>query len=180
MRHRVFIFLFIFFAAACSDDADGPSTSQDTAQDSGAQLADVSEDTGSAERDSVQAFEEHLTAQIDGMDFAAQLVAGTMSEGLLQFQSDQSQERQLFFTLPADIQPGIYTLAPDSGYFAEFRSFGMGTFPVESGTLTVTSLDLEQNQISGTFEFVGVMDDFGTLTRVNITEGLFAVEFAAF
>ena len=122
-------------------------------------------------------FEEHLTATIDGAPFAAQLVAGNSHDGLLQFQSDQSQERQLFFTLPADVEPGTYDLSAEGDYIARYAELFEGAFPAESGTLVVDRIDRERNEVSGTFEFVGAMDTFGEITRVEVTEGRFAVEF---
>jgi hypothetical protein len=124
-------------------------------------------------------FEEHLTAQIDGADFAAQLVAGSLVDGELNFQSDQSQERQLFFTLPGDVEPGTYALAGAGDYVAEYKELFEGAFPAESGTLTVERIDREAREVSGTFEFTGVMEVFGEFTRVVITDGRFGVEYHA-
>ena len=124
-----------------------------------------------------QGFEEAITAQIAGEPFAAQLVLGNMVDGELRFQSDQSQERQLFFVLPADIEPGTYDLSADGDYTARYAKLFEGEFLAESGTIVVDAIDRARREVSGTFEFVGAQDDFGDVIRIEITDGAFSVEY---
>ena len=169
MNRIFFALLVVSLGCIACDDDDGAGSDAGLARTDAGGDDDMNVNVGP--------FEETLTAVIDGEPFAAQLVAGGISDGLLRFQSDQSQERQLFFTLPAAVGPGRYTLTADGDYIVEYAELFIGQFPAESGHLVVDTIDRERKEISGTFEFVGAMDTFGEITRVVITEGKFSVEY---
>lgn len=167
---RLLLTCLLFCVPAC-DDGDTPDAGP-IGQDAGGGLGG---DGGAGGMP--QAFEEALTAQIAGEPFAAQLVLGNAVDGELRFQSDQSQERQMFFVLPADVEAGTYDLSADGDYTARYGVLFEGDFPAESGTIVVDVIDRERREISGTFEFVAAQDNFGEITRVEITDGKFAVEY---
>ena len=125
-----------------------------------------------------QGFMEHMTCDINEIPFEANLVAGFDNLTTLEFQSDQSQDRQLFFVLPSGVAEGTYDLFNNPGYTAEFKQFNHGEYTTESGTITITNNNTGMAELSGTFEFTAVEYDFGVpVDTVVITNGSFGVEY---
>ena len=123
-------------------------------------------------------FSEFMTAKIDGVDFAANLVAGNVSGDLLKFQSDQSQERQMFFEVPKDVTLGTYDFVADANFMARYAKLFEGEYETEAGTIEITLHDTDANKLAGTFQFTTVQYDFGTpVDTVVISEGAFGVEY---
>lgn len=124
------------------------------------------------------AFSEHITCLINDVPFEANLVAGFDDLTTLEFQSDQSQERQLFFVLPSGIAEGTYELVDNPGFSAEYKELFQGEYATESGTITITNNNTSQAELSGTFEFMAVQYSFGNpVDTVVITDGSFGVEY---
>ncbi len=125
-------------------------------------------------------FSEHMTCNINGDAFEANLVSGFDDMMTLDFQSDQSQDRQLFFVLPTGTGEGTYELVNNPGYSARYAKLFDGEFTTEVGTLTVTGRNNNvsgQVELSGTFEFTAVEYDFGVaVDTVFVTDGSFGVE----
>ena len=65
------------------------------------------------------------TGDMNATPFAANLVAGFDDGSTLAFQSDQSQERQLFFIVPPGVSVGTYDLVNTSGFSAEYKEFNI-------------------------------------------------------
>ncbi len=124
------------------------------------------------------AFSEHITCNINGVPFAANLVSGFDNSTTLEFQSDQSQERQLFFVLPSGIEAGTYNLFDNPGFSARYAKLFDGEFTTETGSMTISSNNTAQSELSGTFEFSAVEYSFGTaVDTVYVTNGSFGVEY---
>ena len=124
------------------------------------------------------AFMEHITCTINGVPFEANLVSGFDNLSTLEFQSDQSQERQLFFVLPSGIGEGTYELVNNPGFSAKYAKILDGEFTTETGTITITENNTALAELSGTFEFTAVEYEFGVATdTVVITDGSFGVEY---
>ena len=128
---------------------------------------------------------EYMTGDIIGTGdpsatpFAANLVLGFDDGTTLEFQSDQSQERQLFFIVPPGVATGTYDLVNTSGFSAEYKEFGEGTYTTESGSIVITSHDTGTQWLYGTFEFMAVQYDFGTpIDTIVVSSGAFGVEYA--
>lgn len=122
-------------------------------------------------------FQERMTADIDGVPFAANLVAGSVGEGLISFQSDQSQERQLFFEVPESVAPGIYSVgtANHSLRFAELFSAEFRTVTFE---IQILRNDQERAELEGIFSATLEEFEFGEVLRtVSIQNGDFGVEY---
>ncbi len=123
-------------------------------------------------------FSEKMTAKINGDDFAANLVAGFLDEGNIEFQSDQSQERQMFFVAPGTVTTGTYDLVNNVPFSALYGELFEGEYITETGTMEITAHNTDLNQLSGTFEFTAVQYDFGVpVDTVRVTEGIFSVEY---
>lgn len=123
-------------------------------------------------------FSEFMTANINSDPFEANLVSGVDNLSTLEFQSDQSQERQLFFVLPSGIQEGTYDLVDNPGFSAEFKKLQDGEYTTESGTITITLNNTGQAELSGTFEFTAVEYEFGVaIDSAIVTDGAFGVEY---
>jgi len=126
----------------------------------------------------VAPFMEHMTCNINDVPFEANLVSGFDNLSTLEFQSDQSQDRQLFFVLPSGIAEGTYELVNNPGFSARYAKILDGEFTTESGTITITDNNTAQAELSGTFEFTAVEYDFGVaIDTVVITDGSFGVEY---
>lgn len=124
------------------------------------------------------AFSEFMTCEINGSAFAANLVAGSQTATELKFQSDQSQERQLFFTLPSGTTAGTYQLANNPGFEVRYAKLFDGTFTTETGEIIITQNNTTDSELSGTFEFTAVEYEFGTaVDTVFVTNGAFSVEY---
>ncbi|MGK0387615.1 MAG: hypothetical protein ACI94Y_000341 [Maribacter sp.] len=122
---------------------------------------------------------EYMTALIDGVAFEANLVAGFDDGTAIEFQSDQSQERQMFFSVPPGVAPGTYDVITD-GYDATYMEFGEGEYTTESGTITISvnETSTTPKELYGTFEFTAVQYSFGTpIDTVDVTVGAFGVEY---
>ncbi|MFK7810113.1 MAG: DUF6252 family protein [Saprospiraceae bacterium] len=123
-------------------------------------------------------FSEFMTAEIDGVPFEANVVLGFDDLTTLEFQSDQSQDRQLFFVLPSGVQEGTYELVSNPGYTAEYKKILDGEFMTTAGTITITNNNTAEAELSGTFEFTAVEFDFGNpIDTVVVTNGAFGVEY---
>ncbi len=123
-------------------------------------------------------FSEFMTAEINEEAFEANLVSGFDNLNTLEFQSDQSQDRQLFFVLPSGIDEGTYDLVDNDGFSARYAKINDGEFTTESGTITITLNNTGQAELSGTFEFTAVEYDFGVaVDTVRVTNGAFGVEY---
>ena len=126
----------------------------------------------------VEPFSEFMTCNINAEPFEANLVAGFDNLSTLEFQSDQSQDRQLFFVLPSGIDEGTYELVNNEGFSARYAKINDGEFTTESGTITITNNNTAQAELSGTFEFMAVEYDFGVaVDTVIVTDGAFGVEY---
>ena len=124
------------------------------------------------------AFSEHITCLINDATFEANLVLGFDDLTTLEFQSDQSQERQLFFVLPSGIAEGTYELVNNPGFSAEYKELFGGEYTTESGSITVTNNNTAEAELSGSFEFTAVAYEFGTpVDTVVVTDGSFGVEY---
>jgi hypothetical protein len=135
-------------------------------------------DCGGSCEPCMEAFMEHMTCNINGVPFEANLVLGFDDLTTLEFQSDQSQERQLFFVLPSGTGEGTYELANNPGFSARYAKLFDGEFTTESGTITITLNNYAQAELSGTFEFTAVEYDFGVpVDTVFVTDGSFGVEY---
>lgn len=123
-------------------------------------------------------FDEHITADINGVPFAANLVLGAQANGLISFQSDQSQERQLFFDLYESISEGTFDLSAAPLVAVEYKKLFEGEYENQSGSITVTNHDQTARELSGTFEFVAIQYSFGTpVDTITVTNGSFDVEY---
>lgn len=125
---------------------------------------------------------EYLTADLNGNAFAANLVLGELlnSGTTIGFQSDQSQDNQMFFRVPSDVALGTYDLVATSGFSAEFKQFNHGIYTTESGTITITNHDTVNQMLNGTFEFTAVEYDTDGVTVLDtavIINGTFGVEY---
>ena len=135
-------------------------------------------DCGGSCNPCVVPFSEFMTCNINGEPFEANLVSGFDNLSTLEFQSDQSQERQLFFVLTSGIAEGTYELVNNEGFSARYAKLFDGEFTTESGTITITNNNTGQAELSGTFEFTAVEYDFGVaVDTVVITDGAFGVEY---
>ena len=122
-------------------------------------------------------FAEFMLASINGTDFSANLVSGFDDATSIEFQSDQSQERQLFFAVPTNVAEGTHQLVNNAGYSAEYKKLFEGTYETESGSITITRNDKTLNELEGTFEFTAVQYSFGNpVDTITVTNGSFAVE----
>jgi hypothetical protein len=122
---------------------------------------------------------EYMTALINGVAFEANLVAGFDDGIAIEFQSDQSQERQMFFSVPTGVAPGTYDISTD-GYDATYVEFSGGQYTTQFGTITIATNDTstDPKELYGTFEFTTVKFDFGTpVDTVDVTVGAFGVEY---
>jgi hypothetical protein len=177
---RLLVLALFVFSAGCDDGDDG-SAADAGMGGAGGVVGGAGGAAGGA-GGTPEVREEHITANIDGEPFAAQLVVGEVSDGELRFQSDQSQQRQMFFVLPDDIEAGSYPLSAEGEgpHTAKYGEIFDGIFPTESGTIVIDGIDRETQWIWGSFDFVGAQDTFGEITRVEVTEGSFAVEYRIF
>ncbi len=123
-------------------------------------------------------FSEFMTATIDNVPFAANLVAGFDDGTTISFQSDQSQERQLFFEVPTNVSVDSFSLINNPGYTGEYKKLFQGEYINQSGHIVITYHDVAKKELGGRFELTGVEFEFGVPTdTVYVTNGEFGVEY---
>lgn len=124
-------------------------------------------------------FSEHITATIDGVAYAAGLVAGSSNDSLILFQSDQSQERQLFFEVPLNVTAGTYNLVTATHFKARYAKLFSGSYVTYQGTMVISSNNTISRQLSGTFNFMVWEDDgFGNpIDTIAVSNGDFGAEY---
>lgn len=123
-------------------------------------------------------YREHLTANINGTPFAAGFVLGEQVGAELRFQSDQSQERQMFFVVPADVTPGTYALVNNQGYSVRYAQLFEGEYETQNGSLTISSHDTVLHRVAGTFAYTAQSFEFGELDdTVKVTDGSFQFDY---
>ena len=123
-------------------------------------------------------YREHLTANINGTPFAAGLVLGENVDAELRFQSDQSQERQMFFVMPVDFAPGTYALVDNPGFSVRYAQLFEGEYETQTGSLTISSHDTVLHRVAGTFAYTAQSFDFGELDdTVEVTDGSFLFDY---
>jgi len=133
-------------------------------------------------------FFEHITAEVNGQAYAANLVQGFDDGDNIEVNSDQSQERQFALDFPSGISTGTYDIVNTAGISAIFVDFP-DSYETQSGSVTITSYDLDvgtlggstYHELSGTFEFTAVQFSFGEpIDTVVITNGDFGAEISHF
>lgn len=123
-------------------------------------------------------FSEHITCKMNGDDFEANLVSGSDDGTTLAFQSDQSQDRQLFFELPSGVAEGTYDLTAEGDYKARYAKILEGEFVLTTGSITITRNDATAKEVSGTFTFTATRSEFGEVKEtMEVTDGSFDVEY---
>ncbi len=120
---------------------------------------------------------EYIIGLLNGTNFAANLVLGFDDGTTLGFQSDQSQDNQLFFEVPTGTVPGTYDLM-STGFSARYAIILGNEYTTESGSITITHHDTNAQSMYGTFEFQAVAYSFGNpIDTMNVTMGEFGVEY---
>ena len=128
--------------------------------------------------DSCIVFKEFMTAVINGASFEANFVVGGEVGAEIEFQSDQSQDQQMFFTVFKSLTPGSYDLVNTNGYSVRFVDSSIGEYMTQSGTIVISSHEKVLKELSGTFEFTAVFFDSGNpVDTVVVTEGVFGVAY---
>ncbi|MGH1434861.1 MAG: DUF6252 family protein [Lewinella sp.] len=121
-----------------------------------------------------------LSVDIDGQPWTAVSVTGGVSFGRLSISaSDQAVDQTVGFSLPEDISAGTYSFqlfGTVTGLY-NINNPTLVTYGATSGTLTISSHDLANKTISGTFDFEAA-DDGGTGTNtVSLTNGEFSLAY---
>jgi len=158
-------FKILFFAVLFSVGLLNCSSSDDNANDGEFIRATV--ETLSFE--SVNVPDGATAAKIDGGDFITFIVQGFDSAGNI-----------VVIAVPEYDGPGTYSLGNDNGEFSASGLFGneSGTWSsvVAEGNGSVTILTDDDQETTGTFQFVGVNSNDESSTR-TITNGSFRVKF---
>ncbi|WP_300633283.1 DUF6252 family protein [Pseudomonas sp.] len=101
--------------------------------------------------------------------------ANATSYGIMAFDADARGHNVVIY-LDKDIIPGTYKFSPSSTVSASYchnhGTFGW-TYHADKGTLKLTSVDFDKNQVDGTFEFTSTVTPDGQ--PVVATEGVFTL-----
>lgn len=112
-------------------------------------------------------------AKINGQDFVPTSITGYRFGGMIFLTGRKGPIENIFLTVNQNIVPGtydieLYGLGPQATYILD--SSQQGTFPGDGGTLVVTSHNVTQKRIIGTFQFQAT-------STYNITQGSFDIKY---
>ncbi len=117
----------------------------------------------------------YFRATVDGTAWTAAATTGTALAGRLTIVgSSLTGGRVVNLLVPADIQPGEYSLSAIGSYTGQYKPDGVNIYSAVSGTLTVTRHDEASNEIAGTFSFTAT--NIGGAT-VSLSAGSFSVAY---
>ncbi|MFD2914378.1 DUF6252 family protein [Psychroserpens luteus] len=120
-------------------------------------------------------------ANVDGTEFVEDLVAGTslntggMSTIAISATKNSNETIGLYFD--ADVAPGTYDFGGFGGTPLAQYNLSSSEFTIGDGTFTISSHDIENKRIIGTFEFTASDPFGGSSTTYEITEGSFDVTY---
>ena len=117
----------------------------------------------------------YFRVTIDGTAWTAGATTGTALAGRLTIAgSSLTGGRIVNLLVPADIQPGEYSLDAIGAYTAQYKPDGVNIYTATSGTLTITRHDVATKEIVGTFSFDAL--NVGGNTAA-LTSGSFSVSY---
>lgn len=119
-------------------------------------------------------FTSYYTAKVNGTVWTSTLSSGTRAVGRLTIAGTSINGQVLNILIPDGIAPGTYPMAALGNYTAEYRLGGLDIYTSTVGQLVVTSHDVANKRIVGTFEFTAT--NVGG-TTLPVTEGRFSVSY---
>lgn len=119
-----------------------------------------------------------FTATVDGNVWSAETITAKVVSQVDVFEINGHTENDIDITIfmPADTQPGTYTLTGNGDYVGVVYPAGenIGTHFSTSGELTIVSHDQDNNNIEATYHFEATRT--GDDKAYSITEGVFSYE----
>jgi len=117
-------------------------------------------------------------AKLDGADFNPTNIMGVKSMGNISLIGRRGSVENIGLTLAEDVTPGTYTLGfggIPSGMYVHSNT-GSDVYGSDSGTVTITTHDVANKKIVGTFSFVAT-NPLSPSANYNITNGSFNITY---
>lgn len=121
-----------------------------------------------------------FSAKLDGVIFSPIYINAVSMMGKINIIARKGTVETMGITFPSTVTTGTYDLNSFSGdYIAEYiknsNLDGSGIFGADVGTITITSHDMVNKKVVGTFKFTA--NSFIVSETHNITEGAFSVSY---
>lgn len=112
-------------------------------------------------------------AKINGQDFAPTSISAYKLGGMLYLIGRKGPIENIFLVVNQNIAPGTYNIelygtGPQATYILD--NSAQGTFPGDGGTVVISSHNLSQKRIIGTFQFQAT-------SSYNVTQGSFDIKY---
>jgi len=118
-----------------------------------------------------------FTAKVDGVEFEETLLSGTLINGNIGIVATRDSVDSIGLTFQSDIGPGNYDFAFGSAPFGQYNIFTPTTSNIADGSFAITSHDIPNKRIIGTFSFVAEAFGGGATDSYDITEGSFDITY---
>ncbi len=117
----------------------------------------------------------YLRVSVDGTNWSSAVSTGTALAGRLTIAgSSLNGGTVVNILVPADIQPGDYSLSAVGSYSAQYKPDGVNIYSAVSGNLTIEEHDQARKEIKGTFSFSALNVGGNT---ISLTDGSFSVSY---
>ncbi len=118
-----------------------------------------------------------FTAKIDGVEFEEDLLAGILSSGNISIIATKNNISSIGLTLPSDIAAGDYDFTFGVAPVGQYNIFTPFSSNIADGSFTITSHDIPNKRIIGTFSFTAEAFGGGATGSFEITEGSFDITY---
>jgi hypothetical protein len=115
-----------------------------------------------------------ISATIDGEAFATSFTGSSSSGGVISINSGSTSGESLSIVIQSGATEGETSLGQGSSVTLSYSDSEQNTYISSSGTVNITSLDLDEGIAEGTFNFTGSATSGSG--SVDVTNGTFSVE----
>ncbi|WP_395044519.1 DUF6252 family protein [Flavobacterium sp.] len=116
-------------------------------------------------------------AKLNGADFTPTNIDGFKNSGIISLVGRRGSVENIGLFLPDNVTPGTYDISFGGEYSGTYilNSTGEGVFGGDSGSITITSHDVTNKKIIGTFNFIGT--SFFSPATYNVSVGTFNITY---